>query len=882
MPRTSKPGGGIGIIYNSLFGISIVELPQVSSFETFTIQLYTASSTLHLSVVYRPPDLSLSTFISEFDNFLEISHDLRNHIICGDFNLHFDDVSNSYTAKFRRILKCYNLTQHVKDPTHNQGHILDYLITSSDSDILRNISTHDTGISDHYLISCDIHLNSPQKSRSKRITYRSWKSFDFSSFELDVVNSDICKTSIIENASSSEYLISIYNHTLSSLLDKHSPLKTAMIPCRRFSPWFTQDIRCEIRKRRKLERSWRTSRLNDDWQRFNDQRIRVKILVKTAKRTYFTQTIAENSTCPNRLWSTIRSLIGTSPSSTLPTYDHPVDCANNFVSFFSKKVDDIRRSFPQSHSAPMESGLSSSNFSSFQSVSSEEVSSFISSRIPKTCPLDPCPSWLVKKLHLNISLIITRIINISMSTGTFPSSEKNAVVTPLLKKRGIDKESLANYRPVSGLSFISKIIEHFVAKQLNLYLSTNALLDPHQSAFRTGFSTETALLKFHNDLTLSLDQPLSTCSVMLDISAAFDTVDYEILQSRLQQRFGITGTALSWFASYLTGRSQMVQIDGVLSDPAALHSGVPQGSILGPVLFSLYTSPISSVISSYNIPYLIYADDTTIYISFKVNEFAEKTAILQDCVVAVSAWFNDNMLKLNPSKTDICIFGPRSQLSQIPSDSVTICETDIEINKTVKLLGVTFDSVLSFDAHVSNICRISFHFISMLYRIRNFIDESTCILIINCFIHTRLDYCNSILYGCTSKNIKRLQRVQNCSARLVKRLPRTHPTSEVVRSLHWLPIEKRINFKICSLVYRCLHGNAPTYLKTLVSPVESREDLRSRSSTRLYQPVSRNAKVNSSFKFCGPHLWNNLPDNVRSEPDYAKFKRLLKTHYFNV
>ena len=228
----------------------------------------------------------------------------------------------------------------------------------------------------------------------------------------------------------------------------------------------------------------------------------------------------------------------------------------------------------------------------------------------KTCELDPLPASLYSDCLPALLPFITDIINTSLKSGTVPDSFKSAIVRPLLKKHNLDPNELKNYRPISNLCFLSKLLEKVVLNQLNMHLSTNNLLNPFQSAYRQSHSTETALLHILNDLLLSTDSGKVSLLTLLDLSAAFDTIDHTILLTRLQHTFGISDTALSWFSSYLSDRKQTVLINDIYSQSAHLTCGVPQGSVLGPVLFTLYASPLSTIIESHSLKHHFYADDT--------------------------------------------------------------------------------------------------------------------------------------------------------------------------------------------------------------------------------------------------------------------------------
>lgn len=248
-------------------------------------------------------------------------------------------------------------------------------------------------------------------------------------------------------------------------------------------------------------------------------------------------------------------------------------------------------------------------------MSVDNVHELVLKSKPKFCKLDPVPTHLLKQVIDVLSSPLTAIINTSLSSGVFPSSLKKGLITPAIKKHGLDCDQYPNYRPITNVAFLSKTLERVAASQTLNYLVPNGLLASFQSAYRSCHSTETALLRVFNDILTAIDQQQEVVLVLLDLSSAFDTIDHEVLISRLNTRYGICGTALQWFRSYLTDRSQQVAIKDCLSHEEDLQFGVPQGSVLGPLLFSLFFAPLEDVILAHGLSVMTYADDTQLYLA---------------------------------------------------------------------------------------------------------------------------------------------------------------------------------------------------------------------------------------------------------------------------
>ena len=239
---------------------------------------------------------------------------------------------------------------------------------------------------------------------------------------------------------------------------------------------------------------------------------------------------------------------------------------------------------------------------------------------------------------------LTLIINHSLSSSTFPQTFKHAIVTPLIKNPALDKELLSNYRPISNLSFLSKLTERIVLQRLSVHLSSNDLFNKHQSAYTKHRSTETVLLSVCNTITNSMSTQRLTGLCMLDLSAAFDTIDHGILLERLSSWFGIRESALSWFSSYLMDRTLSVKVQEYSSTPTNLKYGVPQGSVLGPILFNMYTTPLSSLISSHSLDHELFADDTQMYTCFTPSSYMGAVCCLQQAFHSISSWMSANFL----------------------------------------------------------------------------------------------------------------------------------------------------------------------------------------------------------------------------------------------
>jgi hypothetical protein len=488
------------------------------------------------------------------------------------------------------------------------------------------------------------------------------------------------------------------------------------------------------------------------------------------------------------------------------------------------------------------------------------------------------------KDHVDLlSPFLTRLVNASLSSGVVPDSMKHALVAPLLKKHNLDPECLKNFRPVSNLSFVSKLLERAVARRLLNHVSTNNLHERFQSAYRPQHSTETALVMVQNNILEALDNHQGVILVLLDLSAAFDTVDHALLLSRLKHRTGIQGTALKWITSYLSGRCQAVTLSGNTSEDHSLPFGVPQGSVLGPLLFTLYTGPIGDIIRRHGLKFHLFADDTQLYIRFSISDLEDRASAIrriQDCLAELRAWMSSNLLKLNDDKTVAIVAASHHHQSKHNITVIKIGDCDITPSPYARNIGVIFDSEMSMVEQVRQVCRTAYWHLHNIGSVRSCLSEDAAARLVLSLVVSRLDYGNALLCGLPDTLISKLQRVQNSAARLVVRCSRRDHITPVLKRLHWLPIRQRIMYKVLVLTFRGLHGLAPEYVSDMLHRYTPARRLRSASNHDLCVPKTSSRYGDRMFSVSGPREWNSLPLELKGVDCLTTFKRLLKTHLF--
>ena len=460
-------------------------------------------------------------------------------------------------------------------------------------------------------------------------------------------------------------------------------------------------------------------------------------------------------------------------------------------------------------------------------------------------------------------------------------------MTPLIKKQDLDRV-FKNYRPVSNLSFVSKVVESAAISQYRDHLEMNNQMPTRNAAYTKFHSTETILARIQSDILLNMDQQRISLLVLLDLSAAFDTIDYTILSKIFQHKFKITGTVANWFASYLTNRQQRIMIDNVLSSPMDLKFGVPQGSCAGPVIFLSYLSSLYDTINNFDINVGGFADDNQLYLSFKPTSdgIAETEAVnvLIQCVSAVRSWMLQHKLKINDDKTEFLIIGGRQQLCKVKNSNIIVGNSSISSTSSARNLGVIFDENMSMKNHISSVCKKGFYQLYRLKQIRNYFDKGAIERLVHSFITSHIDYGNSLLFGLPNSSILKLQRLQNAAARLILRRNSYASVTDMFKELHWLPVNFRIKFKVALLVFKCVNDVGPSYLSDILVKKPLTRTLRSSADglLLLVPRVKTESFGKRSFQYAAPSVWNSLPLSVRNSQSIDIFKKTLKTHFYGL
>jgi len=667
-----------------------------------------------------------------------------------------------------------------------------------------------------------------------------------------------------------------------SVVDEHCPLKTFR-PRKKPCPWFSN----EIESLKLIRDQWHNrailSNSQEAWAKWKKCKNKVTSLCRQAKVDYFKKTIEEGNGNSKLIWRTLRTLIPKCKSNGIQALDINGEVvtdfneiANHFNTFFVTIGEKLASVIPRVSRSAMDYLQAfiqppATKFNLKCVHTAEVLKLLLDLSENKATGLDNYQAKLLKLTANSIAPSITNIFNKSLITGKFPTEWKQAKISAIFKKGS--KVDSGNYRPISILPVISKLIEKIVHQQLYTYLSTNNLLSQAQSGFRKSFSTQTSLHRLIEEIYEALNSARVVGLVAIDLKKAFDTVDHQILLSKLKF-YGIEGVPLQWFKDYLLNRSQITSLNGTLSRKEFIKTGVPQGSILGPLLFILYVNDLPGCLMSSKVN--MYADDTAFYAMDK--DITNVRRALNEDLKNLHNWLCANKLSLHTGKTKSILICNHQKLRHItdPTLSTTLDSTPIEQVDHLPYLGIELDSRCSFEEHVRGLTSKLNRALGILKRTAPYLPLTTRKMLYNSLVLPHYDYCATV-WSCTSQHcITRLQRIQNRAMRIILNAPPRSHIEDLLDTLKWMSVRQRFLYNQMCLMWRIVHGHAPQYLTEHLVLAQDRHEHGTTSA------ANGNIYIGHGHRFslfqCGARNWNQLPTPIRQSSTLNGFKRLLTGH----
>ena len=877
--RRNKRGGGVCLYVREEFDCKRIKIPNVSeSPETLWVEVTINHKKIAIGTLYKAPKIPASTFYDVYDSLVYIFSKYEDPVLTGDFNV---NMLNTESSDFKKlidsIIEPFDFKQIIKHPTRitDKSKTLIDLLFVKDLNKVKAVGQCDLpGVSDHFLIYMAYNVKKP-KFEPITVTRRDFRRFDLPAFQRAAEVAHWEDIFVVEDVNDK---VAILERTINDLLDTFAPYRTFKILKPNSTPWITDEIKETMNKRDMFKHNFNITGNQTFHNNYKELRNKVTSMLRQSQKDMFNETINSKVKESKDFYKTAKKLNIITDKTNKTKINFSAETLNqNFVKnnnapvdpdFIKEKLENLYKKFPPSiHKF------------CFQPVSEQDVIKTAKSLKSLALGVDEINSFVVKTLLPRISVVLVDIINTSFEQRIFPERWKKGVVTPIPKVAMPMAPS--DFRPISLLPCLSKIIEKLVNTQIVAYITKHSFLDPNQSAYKVKHSTQTALLKLCEDIYDIIDDSEITLLVLLDFSKAFDTVNHKLLIAKLEI-LGFDKNTCDWILSYLSGRSQMVKTNTETSSWIRLENGVPQGSILGPLLFTILISDMR--VSIWNGSYITYADDTNLYWESSVDNINNTITNANNVLENVRSYCVDTCLRLNEGKCKYIFLGSKPAIKKLNSmdiSHVKINGSDLEQVNCAKVLGVLFDEVLSWQKQVNAcICKSMGNFYQM-YRFRKFLSEEAKITLCDSIVLSQFNYCDIVYSNMDVFLEKKVQKVQNLCLRFIFGYSRkdNYNYDELLKKLGWLNMKHRRVQHGLTMIYKILHDHAPNYLSDTFSLTSEIHNRNTRSANSIYLNKNATSKLHrKSYSFYMAKIYNTLPEDLQNSISINVFKFSLKKY----
>ena len=806
----------------------------------------------------------------------------------GDFNINISPKAQNSSAKhFIDTLICNNAFPIITLPTRisNQSRtIIDNIITNDTQTILPGVI--ETDLSDHYPIFSVTVNYSPTKKNETYLYRRDKSNFDSKNFleqlstNLQLLNEEISEVT-------SQNFHSIFSNfvaTVEKTIELNAPLKKLSRKQRKFEakPWLSKELLILIKQKQNLYKSHFLN--GNDTQKSHYRQFSNKLtkIRERAKKSYFKKQLLQSKKDPRKTWQLINSVLPTNKSKKAETPNRLIvdnrevtdkfmmseTFNQQFISIGKKLADNINNT-PNSFYKFLPKRESTSIY--FEPPRYNEVYNIIHSlKINKSTGHDNVDAYFIRISCDLITPYLTQLCDFSFEFGLFPECLKIAKVVPIFKNGS--KNDINNYRSISLLSNFSKIMEKLIASRLMNFLEQRCVLHENQYGFRKKMSTTHAILDVVNQISSNINKKKLTGLVFLDLKKAFDTVSHEILLRKLAH-YGIRGKVNDLFRSYLVGRSQYVFLDGHCSSPKIVQYGVPQGSNLGPILFTIY---VNDIFYNFESAPVLYADDTCLITQAHTPEDLQLS--MHKVVEKARHWMLANKLTINTNKSNALVISHVT--NKPPALMEIICgDNTISTQTSVKYLGLTIDNKLSFKQHIKCIERKIACSVGVMGKLKYYFPKETLLQLYYALVYSQLTYALPVWGSTYKSNTQRITTFLNRAVTIISGAKKFDSLNPLYREMNILKFNQIYQLEVAKIMYRIFVKQEPHKLsKCFVksSQAHSRSTRRT-TSNDFTIPLFKTNKLQQSFLYQGSNIWNNIPKDIRSNP-FPRFVKLLKQH----
>ena len=870
----AKRGGGVVIYAKTVFSVSILEsITRPNYYEFLALKIQLGPSPVVIVGVYRPPSAgpeSVHALADLLAKYLD-----NEMILLGDLNLNW---ITSASDRLKEVCSSLNLTQMITEPTRpnlkdiSKGSLIDILLSNKPDKIVA-CGAFELGQSDHCPIACIRSTHMP-KTKTRMVIKRNFRHFNEDMFLADLHQSGIHLTSEVSEL---QPALDFFINTFMTAVNKHAPLKKYRIKDRS-TPWFSQELSDLFKQR---YNAWSRARRTGDpahWLSFRRIRNICTSAVRNARSKYYIDLITSSYSNPVNFWKAV-DLNKNSTSNALPThikYENLVLGDQTEICLaFNRHFQDAGNLFEKTYAGPP---VNPSTIESAQTQSFvfkpftfyavlDELATMNTKSSPGEDHLEP---FFIKLAAPIIAAPLAHIFNLSISKGIFPTVWKTAFVTPLFK--GGDREDINNYRPISKLSCLAKIMETLVNNQLKPFLSNFSVLSPQQSGFRPNHSTISAVTLVRNHIVTALDNSQHCAAIFIDLSKAFDTVNHALLLEKLHN-IGFDNIAHCWFRDYLSGRRQCVKAGETKSEFLQVSNGVPQGSVLGPVLFTIYINNIVSRLKDCQSH--LYADDTIIYCT--ADSVHQALRNLQQAFNTVQDELCSLKLVLNATKTKFMLFTRAKNVDYNSLHINAVNGDSIERVAQYKYLGIWLDEKLSFKFHIADLTTKLRQKIGFLYRNKANFPMVCRKRIVEAVFMSVLDYGDVIYRSAAPTTLLPLDSVYHSALRFItgERYDTHHCI--LYDKVGWSSLSERRNKHWYQFIFKAIDGKLPPYITLLLQWKNRVRQTRSSNWLTLEVPPVQTELGKSAFSFDAPNTWNTLQLTLKiSAPiSYGQFNNRL-------